>query len=416
MTILLRSVLPYKAAILALVLYVLPSQAQDVRIRLLDKQAPTSITLSAYEGAVRLHAGDYTDPLMEIGTGQTVLISPYGVSNELRVSSDALTLYTQSLRAEPVGGASFGIEMRDDEAEQVPRRYTGNLVISPDRNDEGLKLINAVPLEAYVASVVSTEYSLGDLEGSKAMAVLARTYVLNTPGKYGPDYDLVDDTRSQVYRGEEAIIPLALEAARSTEGEVLTYRGKPIQAVYHSSSGGHTADNESVWASAPVPYLRGKPDPYGKQSPHAEWVSRVARPKLLAELGKKFGGEVAGFLMDERNPDGRVASVSLLMQNGQRRSVTGNEFRLVVIWHFGPRSLRSMRFDAERRGNEYIFTGQGYGHGVGLSQWGAHDMAQRGMSYTDILDFYYTGTTLSRLDDTDVAPATRYPSGVSVGW
>ena len=76
MTILLRSVLPYKAAILALVLYVLPSQAQDVRIRLLDKQAPTSITLSAYEGAVRLHAGDYTDPLLEIETGQTVLISP----------------------------------------------------------------------------------------------------------------------------------------------------------------------------------------------------------------------------------------------------------------------------------------------------------------------------------------------------
>ena len=415
MTILLRSVLPYKAAILALALCVLPSQAQDVRIRLLDKQAPTSITLSAYEGAVRLHAGDYTDPLLEIGTGQTVLISPYGVSNELRVSSDALTLYTQSLRAEPVGGASFGIEMRDDEAEQAPRRYTGNLVISPDQNDEGLKLINAVPIEAYVASVVSTEYGLDDLEGSKAMAVLARTYVLNTPGKYGPDYDHVDDTRSQVYRGEDVITPLALEAARSTENEVLTYRGRLIQAVYHSSSGGHTADNESVWASAPVPYLRGKPDPYGKQSPHAEWVSRVPRPKLLSELGKKFGGEVAGFLLDERNPDGRVASVSMLMQNGQRRSVTGNEFRLVVIWHFGPRSLRSMRFDAERQGNEYIFTGQGYGHGVGLNQWGAHDMAQRGMSYTDILDFYYTGTTLSRLDETDAAPATRYPSGVSVG-
>ena len=121
MTILLRSILPYKAAILALVLCVLPSQAQDVRIRLFDQQAPTSITLSAYEGAVRLHAGDYTDPLMEIATGQTVLISPYEASNELRVSSDALTLYTQSLRAEPVAGASFGIEMQNDEAEQPPR-------------------------------------------------------------------------------------------------------------------------------------------------------------------------------------------------------------------------------------------------------------------------------------------------------
>lgn len=413
MTPLLRSLLPYKAAILVLALYALPSQAQDVRIRLLDRQAPTSITLSAYEGVVRLHAGEYTDALLEMETGQTVLISPYGPSNELRISSDALTLYAESLRAEPVDGASFGIGIGEDEAGQTPRRYAGNLLISPDRTDRSLELINAVPLEAYVASVVSTEYGLDDLEGSKAMAVLARTYVLNAPAKYGPDYDLVDDTRSQVYRGEDVILPLALEGARRTEGEVLTYRGKPIQAVYHSSSGGHTADNESVWSSSAVPYLRGKPDPYGKQSPHAEWVTRVPRQKLLAELGKKFGGEVVGFLLDRRSPDGRIASVSLLMQNGQRRSVTGNEFRLVVIWHFGPRSLRSMRFDAERQGDEYIFTGQGYGHGVGLSQWGAHDMAKRGMSYKEILDFYYTGTTLSRLEDTDAA--TRYPSGVIAG-
>ncbi len=413
MTPLLRSILSYKAAILVLALYALPSQAQDVRIRLLDRQAPTSITLSAYEGVVRLHAGEYTDALLEMETGQTVLISPYGPSNELRISSDALTLYAESVRAEPVDGASFGIGTGEDEAGQTPRRYTGNLLISPDQTDQSLELINAVPLEAYVASVVSTEYGLDDLEGSKAMAVLARTYVLNAPAKYGPDYDLVDDTRSQVYRGEDVILPLALEAARSTEGEVLTWRGKPIQAVYHSSSGGHTADNESVWSSSPVAYLRGKPDPYGKQSPHTEWITRIPRPKLLSELGKKFGGEVLGFLLDERSPDGRVSSVSLLMQNGRRRSVTGNEFRLVVIWHFGPRSLRSMRFDAERQGNEYIFTGQGYGHGVGLSQWGAHDMAKRGMSYKEILDFYYTGTALSRLEDTD--SATRIPSGVIAG-
>ena len=415
MTPLLRSILPYKAAFLVLALYTLPSQAQDVRIRLLDKQAPTSITLSAYEGVVRLHAGEYTDSLLEIENGQTVLISPDGASNELRISSDSLTVYVESLRAEPVDGASFGIEIQDDETEQAPRRYAGKLFVLPDRNDQSLELINAVPLEPYVASVVSTEYGLDDLEGSKAMAVLARTYVLNAPGKYGPDYDLVDDTRSQVYRGEDVILPLALQAARDTEGEVLTWRGRPIQAVYHSSSGGHTADNESVWSSSPVPYLRGKPDPYGRQSPHAEWVTRVPRQKLLAELGKKFGGEVNGFLLDERSPDGRIASVSLLMQNGRRRSVAGNEFRLVVIWHFGPRSLRSMRFDAERQGNEYIFTGQGYGHGVGLSQWGAHDMAKRGMSYKEILDFYYTGATLSRLEETDAPPASRYPSGAIVG-
>lgn len=415
MTPLLRSISPYKAALLVLALCPLPSQARDVRIRLFDKEAPASITLSAHEGVVRLHAGEHTASLLEIAPGQTVLISPDGGSNELRISSDALTLYAGSLRAEPADGASFGIEIRDDKAGRIARRYAGNLFVSPDEEDRSLKLINTVPLEAYVASVLSTEYTLNDLEGSKAMAVLARTYVLNAPSKYGPDYDLVDDTRSQVYRGDGVLIPMALKAAHSTEGEVVTYRGRPIQAVYHSSSGGHTADNESVWSSSPVPYLRGKPDPYGMQSPHAEWVTRVPRPRLLAELGKKFGGEVAGFLLDGRSPDGRVASVSLLMRNGQRRSVAGNEFRLVVIRHFGPRSLRSMRFDAERQGDEYAFTGQGYGHGVGLSQWGAHDMAKRGMSYKEILDFYYTGVAVSRFEDTDAGRASRVPSGAIVG-
>ena len=161
MTILLRSVLPYKAAILALVLYVLPSQAQDVRIRLLDKQAPTSITLSAYEGAVRLHAGDYTDPLMEVGTGQTVLISPYGVprtnSGYRRTHSPCTrNLFAPSRWAAPLSVSRCGT-MR---LSRLPDDTQGTSLISPDQDDEGLKLINAVPLEAYVASVVSTEYSL----------------------------------------------------------------------------------------------------------------------------------------------------------------------------------------------------------------------------------------------------------------
>ncbi len=411
MTTLLRFLPICRAAILALAAtYALPhpsAQAQEVRIRLYDQEAPAEVLLSADGGLVRLYAGAHEDPFLEIAEGETVRIAPDASTGELQVSSDAFTLYAQSLRAEPAGNALFGIAMQN----QNPRRYAGDLHVSLNADDGGLQLVNAVPVEAYVASVVATEYGLPDMEGSKAMAVLARTYALHSTSKFGAEYQHVDDTRSQVYRGQGAITPRSRQAAQNTEGEVLTWRNRLIQAVYHASSGGHTADNEAVWSSAPVPYLRGKPDPYGSEAPHAEWTTRVSRPETLAALGEKFGEEVIGFLLDERSADGRVASVSLLMRSGQRRAVRGNAFRLAIIGRFGARSLRSLRFEIERRGEEYIFTGQGYGHGVGLSQWGAHDMAQRGMDYTEILDFYYAGVTLSRLEEMDV-PAT-VPSVVS---
>ncbi len=410
MTTLLRFFPICKAAILVLAaLYASPRrpvQAQDVRVRLYARQAPAEILLSAEEGLVRLYAGEHAEPFFEIDTGETILISPDESASELRVSSDAFALYAQSVRAEPAEGALFGVAMQNEN----PRRYAGDLHVSLDSANGGLQLVNAVPVEAYVASVVATEYGLPDLEGSKAMAVLARTYALHATGKFGTDYQHVDDTRSQVYRGQGVITPLSLQAAQNTEGEVLTWRGRLIQAVYHSSSGGHTAHNESVWYGESVPYLRGKPDPYGSESPHAEWTTRLSREEVLTELGKKFDEEVIGFLLDERSPDGRIATVSLLMRSGRRRAMRGNAFRLAIIEHFGERSLRSMRFEAQQHGEEYVFTGQGYGHGVGLNQWGAHDMAQRGMAYAEILDFYYAGVTLSRLEEMNVPSITRSPS------
>lgn len=406
----LRFLLSCKAVILILTgtyaLSQFPVHAQDVRIRLYDRQAPAEVLLSAEEGLARLYAGSHTDPFLEIDSGETILVAPDESGGELRVSSDSFTLYAQSVRIEPAREALFGIAMQNED----PRRYAGDLHVSLDSDDGGLQLVNVVPIEEYVASVVATEYGLPDLEGSKAMAVLARTYALHSTGKFGTEYQLVDDTRSQVYRGQDVITSLSLRAAQNTEGQVLTWRRRLIQAVYHSSSGGHTAHNEAVWPGAPVPYLRGKPDPYGSQSPHAAWTTRVSRPELLAELGGKFGEEVTGFLLDERSADGRVASVSLLMQSGRRPAITGNAFRLAIIRRFGARSLRSMRFEIERIGEEYVFTGQGYGHGVGLSQWGAHDMAQRGMAYAEILDFYYTGVTLSRLEEMDIPSVVQSPA------
>ncbi|MEX0822633.1 MAG: SpoIID/LytB domain-containing protein [Rhodothermales bacterium] len=387
------------AFMLMLALAVGPASAQerDVRIRLLDLNEPVTIALSAHDGSVRLHAGDHEEPLMQLLPEHKALVSR--ASNQLHVEVDGLALFAASLRVEPEDGAHFGVEIRDDATGGRLRRYAGRLFVTADGSDWEIQLINEVPLEEYVASVVASEYGFDDLAGAKAMAVLVRTYTLGALGKYGPEYDHVDHTLSQVYGGLDRVTPVSLEATRQTGGQVLTYDDELVRAVYFSTSGGHTADNETVWDGPPLPYLRGKPDPYGDTSPHAAWSTRISRPRLLAELRSAYGQDINGFVIGERSPDGRVTSIALLHADGSRQTINGNEFRLLATRLFGARSIRSTLFDARRDGNEYVFEGRGFGHGVGLSQWGAHDMAQRGNSYTDILNFYFAGVELSRLDD-----------------
>jgi stage II sporulation protein D len=156
----------------------------------------------------------------------------------------------------------------------------------------------------------------------------------------------------------------------------------------------------------------------------------VSRDRLLAALSAKYG-TVTGFVIDERGKDDRVISIELLKASGRHETIRGNEFRVFVLEHFGDATLRSTLFTADRVGDQYVFEGRGNGHGVGLSQWGAHELAQRNSSYRDILEFYYTGIQLQRLDDlTDAepppaaasssdppdSPARSAPKNSRIGW
>ncbi|MEX0746800.1 MAG: SpoIID/LytB domain-containing protein, partial [Rhodothermales bacterium] len=320
----------------------------------------------------------------------------------------ATALFASSLRVEPGPEAAFGSRVVEGAKVAGPgssaapsqlRHYQGQLFVTVDDSDWQIRLINEVNVEDYVAAVISAEYGFDDLEGAKAMAVITRTYTLATLGKFGSEYDHVDHTMSQVYRGIDAVTPTMRRAVNDTRGQILSYDDELIEAVYFSVSGGHTADNEDVWRSKAIPYLRGKPDPYGTGSPHARWSSRVSRPRLLAALASAYRIPVSGFVISERSTDGRVLKVDLLREDGGRMGIRANEFRMAVLQNFGDKSLRSTHFEARRDGNEYVFEGSGYGHGVGLSQWGAHDLSLRGSSYREIIDFYYTGVKLETLAD-----------------
>ena len=372
------------------------SRSESVRVRLFEIYKPRSVSLNVARGELLAYADDSPLPLfrLESGSGSTVSLSRGLVRV---VSPDGETLHVAAIQFVPSDSAAiFDLSVVAGARQSDTRRFTGEISFSPDPDDGNELLpVNSVDLELYVAAVVTSEYGLEDLEGNKAMAVLARTYALRSKGKFGDAYDHVDHSISQVFHGIGDIKPAALAAARATAGQVLTYDGSLAEAVYHAESGGHTANNESVWTGGkPIPYLRGREDPYANKSPYASWTFRASRSRLLAALRKTYGGTVTGIRIADVGPNGRVRTVQVLRRQGNV-DVSANDFRLLFLRTFGQYSLKSTIFTARREGGTYVFEGRGFGHGVGMSQWGAHEMAAEGFSYRDILAFYFVGTELS---------------------
>ena len=377
------------------------AQSSDIRVRILDQQLVDDVRITA-EAPVSVYAGAVDNVLLTVSPDTPLHINRRG----------------DELQAEADGASIFALELGIVADEQAPlivntsrldgeRAYTGRLKIQPERESlSSLQLVNHVPLEDYVASVVASEYGFEDLEGSKAMAVLVRTYALRN--KFGEAYDHVDHVMSQHYDGANAITPTSLEATRSTQGQVLVHADSLIEAVYFSASGGHTANNEDVWDARPLPYLRGRPDPTGTSSPHQAWEATLNRDALLQALSRHTGTNVRGFVIGERSSEGRVRTIDLLTGTN-RRPMQANAFRLLANRHATGHGIKSTWFDARREGNRYVFTGRGFGHGVGLSQYGARGLSAQGYAYADILDYYFTDVQLTSIDELSLPVAPWQP-------
>ena len=383
--------------LLLCLLTVAPVAAQSVegsvRVRLFERSTPSRATVTAERGPLQVRAGRAA--LGTLRPGESATVERAGGQVAVRFGRTVET--AEAVRFVPQPGAQFRLvtERRD-------RAYHGALAVSPDaRNRRTIRLVNEVPLKDYVASVVPSEYPFPETEGVKAQAVLVRTYALKSRGKYG-DYDLVDHVGSQVYNGIESETPTSRRAAEATQGEVLTHRGGLIEAVYSSSSGGHTADNDAIWNGRPLPYLRGRQDPWDRDAPDHEWTTEVGKRELHGTLSRHFDTVVTGIEIAEKSREGRVRTVRLLGPRPQM--VRANAVRLAVNQALGSRVLRSTFFSMQLRGDRYHFRGRGFGHGVGMSQYGAREQARQGHSHRDILAFYFTDTRLERRDVTLAAP------------
>jgi len=313
---------------------------------------------------------------------------------ELSVDGHALRASSLRLRAANgqvrIGGKARGDSLVVDA--RGPLRFNGRSfpgsVRVTARPGDLLDLVNLVPLEPYVASAVASETPPDwPEEALRAQAVVARSYALHERDRRsGEPWDLESSVISQRYG--ELVPASALAAARSTEGEYLAWGGAPILAAFHSSSGGTTASAEEVWGED-LPYLRSVSSP-DDAAPDYFWSYEISLDDLGAALRE------AGYSPDQltrvevtaRSDSGRVERIQL-----GSVLLSGRNLRELL----GGRALRSARFDARVEGDRVRFLGSGSGHGVGLCQWGASELARRGTGYRQILAHYYPGSDLRRV-------------------
>lgn len=274
--------------------------------------------------------------------------------------------------------------------EVARRRYRGRLEL---RAAAGRVLVvNAVGLEEYVAATVGGEMPASWPEQAlRAQAVATRTYALHQRARRaGEPWDLRATEQSQVYRGIEAETGSTRRATEATRGEILTHGGRPILAAFHSTSGGRTASASEVWGQS-LPYLGSIDVEHEEDAPYTYWRTVFPAETLtgvIAALGAELG-PVAALEVDARTESGRVERI-VARGRSQLRVFAGERLRALVE----SLGLRSTLFDIRSTPEGFAFVGSGNGHGVGMSQWGAREMARRGAPYQRILARFYPGARL----------------------
>jgi stage II sporulation protein D len=260
---------------------------------------------------------------------------------------------------------------------------------------------STIPLEVYVARVLAGEGEPRAADAAKqALAVAIRTYALANAGRHARDgFDLCDSTHCQVPRAANAS---TRGATLATAGQILTYLGEAAELFYSASCGGYSETAGQVWPGADYPYLQVVQDDVHEED--IPWTLAMTLAEVERALGRVgFEGRLRDVRIDQRSASGRTARLQLpgLVPD----VIAGNEFRAAI----GSTALRSTAFSVEHDGDRVLFTGRGYGHGVGMCVIGAGRRAARGESAAAILAQYYPGLELTRLSGS-VPPAASFPA------
>ncbi|MBQ9024729.1 MAG: stage II sporulation protein D [Bacilli bacterium] len=257
--------------------------------------------------------------------------------------------------------------------------------------------VENLPIEEYLIGVVSSEVPVSfEKEAIKAQAVAARTYALKQmENRKNESYDVTDTTSSQVYKSEEELkntwkdqyeenIKIIKEAINETKGQYLTYDDKIIYAFFFSTSNGKTEDNKDVFGQD-LPYLKVVDSSFDEsETSNFITTKTISLSEFYQKLGLEYNDNLS--ITDKQlTSSNRVKSINI---NG--KIFKGTDVRSKL-------SLRSTDFTIEKKDNNVIITTKGFGHGVGMSQYGANALAKQNKNYEEILKYYYQGTNLQKL-------------------
>jgi stage II sporulation protein D len=386
--------------------------ARDVRVALAT--AAQGAILSA-TGAFRLYDARNT-VLVRAGAGD-----PWSVERRGR-----------QLRAVRQGTAtswSDGVlTLRTDREEQfgvfAGQRFRGALRIVA--SDTGIVVVNVLPLEWYLRGVVPLEIgttrAASEQAAVEAQAIAARSYTvvrlasMDGGSARNASYDVLSSVADQVYGGADAERPFSNLAVANTVGLVIKYNGRVVNAPYHSTCGGETATPDEVWRTGGEPYLQRVSDRipgtsdryYCDISPRFHWTRTFSSDGLDAAVRAYLAsystvpaggaGHVRNVTVESRTASGRVGRLIIAAERGNF-ALRGNDIRY-VLRPPGGEILNSTYFSVQaemhRDGGlaRLVVTGNGYGHGIGMCQWGAIGRARAGQSARTILATYYPGTTV----------------------
>jgi stage II sporulation protein D len=330
-----------------------------------------------------------------------IRIKPYIVLTALLF---AVTLLVPTLLVLPFGEEKVSGKL----GEQLKQQNEQNAAMEDGQTDQAVEVavyrtssqqMEKLPLETYVTGVVAAEMPADfEIEALKAQALTARTYIIKqmlSQDRVGlPEgADTADTELHQVYRNETELknlwgkdynwkIKKITDAVRQTAGQILTYNGDPITATFFSTSNGYTENSEDYWSNS-FPYLRSVKSPWDKNSPKYADQKIISIKEFEGKLGVKLESKDSVGTITERTAGQRVAKVKI---NG--KVFSGKEIREKL-------GLKSSDFSWKVKGDNIIINTEGYGHGVGMSQYGANGMALDGKDYQEIVKHYYQGIEIT---------------------
>ncbi|MDD4684385.1 MAG: SpoIID/LytB domain-containing protein [Bacteroidales bacterium] len=266
------------------------------------------------------------------------------------------------------------------------RRYDDNLIVS---NEKGhLKLINNIEIESYIAGVVQAETwgATKNVDFFKLQAICVRNYLFMNLSKHQKDgYHMCDGVHCQAYKGRANQVEVIQGAHNSKSEVVVDSMGNLIETLFHANSGGQTVNAEDVWKNS-FSHLIGKQDTFSVGMKAYEWEKYI-RLRDWRNYFREKGVNI-------KDDSVKNELINFSQKDGRKKTMLGVPL-VQIRKDFG---LRSTFFDIQPWGGEVKLSGKGYGHGVGMSQEGAINMCDQGYEYWQVLEFYYTGAKIKRLD------------------